>query len=240
MQGGAQKGQQLYCVCKRPYSETEFMICCDGCENWFHGRCVGVTESMAQSIDTYYCPDCQQNRGDEEEEAERVPPPPPPPPKEEKKVFIEPVKPGLRSPLSAPATPLEHKAATTPVVQPHSVTPPSGASRHKRKGAPVRAISKLTPTLPPPALPAPEILEREAAKFKTESFFPSTASISHSLLEISNSALTVRSAYIIPYAVTESVQSNPPDKKNPSAAATRTCLSRVSPDRGRRTGGQPR
>jgi hypothetical protein len=22
------------------------MICCDSCEDWFHGKCVGVTKSM--------------------------------------------------------------------------------------------------------------------------------------------------------------------------------------------------
>lgn len=162
------------------------MICCDGCENWFHGRCVGVTESMAQSIDTYYCPDCQQNRGDEEEaEREAMPPP-----KEEKKVFLEP-KPAIRSPASAPATPVEHKVAPTPPVQPHSVTPPSGASRHKRKNTPMRSISKMTSLLPPPALPAPEILEREAAKFKTESAY-TAASVSHSLLDMMSASAYLR------------------------------------------------
>jgi len=48
----------LYCVCRRPYDEREFMIGCDGCKNWFHGRCVGITPQQAETIDNYYCGDC--------------------------------------------------------------------------------------------------------------------------------------------------------------------------------------
>ncbi len=28
----------LYCLCRRPYQESEFMIECDVCKDWFHGR----------------------------------------------------------------------------------------------------------------------------------------------------------------------------------------------------------
>jgi hypothetical protein len=39
------------------------MICCDLCEDWFHGKCVGVTKSMGMlpvhclkhSDDIYFC-----------------------------------------------------------------------------------------------------------------------------------------------------------------------------------------
>jgi len=34
------------------------MIGCDGCKNWFHGRCVGITPQQAETIDNYYCSDC--------------------------------------------------------------------------------------------------------------------------------------------------------------------------------------
>ena len=30
----------LYCLCRRPYQESEFMIECDVCKDWFHGRYV--------------------------------------------------------------------------------------------------------------------------------------------------------------------------------------------------------
>jgi len=50
--------ETLYCICRRPYDDREFMIGCDGCKNWFHGRCVGITEVQAETIDNYYCADC--------------------------------------------------------------------------------------------------------------------------------------------------------------------------------------
>lgn len=28
----------LYCVCKTPYDDSQFMIQCDNCKDWFHGR----------------------------------------------------------------------------------------------------------------------------------------------------------------------------------------------------------
>jgi hypothetical protein len=36
---------RLWCICKKPHN-NRFMICCDSCEDWFHGKCVGVTKSM--------------------------------------------------------------------------------------------------------------------------------------------------------------------------------------------------
>lgn len=36
---------RLWCICKKPHN-NRFMICCDLCEDWFHGKCVGVTKSM--------------------------------------------------------------------------------------------------------------------------------------------------------------------------------------------------
>ena len=31
-------GSALYCICKSEYREDEFMIECDKCKDWFHGR----------------------------------------------------------------------------------------------------------------------------------------------------------------------------------------------------------
>ncbi|KAH6942435.1 hypothetical protein HPB50_005498 [Hyalomma asiaticum] len=42
-------------------SVFEFYICCDQCQDWFHGRCVGVLQSEADSIEEYICPTCQRN-----------------------------------------------------------------------------------------------------------------------------------------------------------------------------------
>ncbi|XP_040025977.2 CXXC-type zinc finger protein 1a [Gasterosteus aculeatus] len=48
----------LYCVCRKPEINC-FMIGCDCCTEWFHGRCVGVSEKAAKSIRVWFCPLCR-------------------------------------------------------------------------------------------------------------------------------------------------------------------------------------
>ncbi|RUO95497.1 hypothetical protein BC936DRAFT_143904, partial [Jimgerdemannia flammicorona] len=55
---GAGTDGELYCLCRTPYDPLRFMIGCDGCDQWFHGECVGVSESESELVDMYYCPDC--------------------------------------------------------------------------------------------------------------------------------------------------------------------------------------
>lgn len=38
--------EKLWCICKQPHDDR-FMICCDSCEDWFHGNCVGITKKQA-------------------------------------------------------------------------------------------------------------------------------------------------------------------------------------------------
>lgn len=57
----ARDTQELYCICRKPYDETQFYICCDKCQDWFHGRCVGILQCEAENIDEYICPNCQTN-----------------------------------------------------------------------------------------------------------------------------------------------------------------------------------
>uniref|UniRef100_G3NV03 Bromodomain PHD finger transcription factor n=1 Tax=Gasterosteus aculeatus aculeatus TaxID=481459 RepID=G3NV03_GASAC len=51
--------EELYCICRTPYDESQFYIGCDRCQNWYHGRCVGILQSEATHIDVYVCPQCQ-------------------------------------------------------------------------------------------------------------------------------------------------------------------------------------
>lgn len=45
----------LFCVCRKPDDHT-VMIACDGpCQDWFHGRCVGINEKDGNLIDKYIC-----------------------------------------------------------------------------------------------------------------------------------------------------------------------------------------
>lgn len=55
----SKKDSKIYCICKTPYDESKFYIGCDRCQNWFHGRCVGILQSEADLIDEYVCPECQ-------------------------------------------------------------------------------------------------------------------------------------------------------------------------------------
>ncbi|KAH3710291.1 hypothetical protein DPMN_069766 [Dreissena polymorpha] len=48
----------VYCMCMG-IDDGSFMIACDVCEDWFHGRCVGVKEEQGEEIDLYTCPWCR-------------------------------------------------------------------------------------------------------------------------------------------------------------------------------------
>lgn len=36
---------------------------CDGCKEWYHGRCVNITPQETEQMDTYTCPHCQLSPG---------------------------------------------------------------------------------------------------------------------------------------------------------------------------------
>uniref|UniRef100_A0AAY4EC93 PHD-type domain-containing protein n=1 Tax=Denticeps clupeoides TaxID=299321 RepID=A0AAY4EC93_9TELE len=56
----------LYCICRQKHNKR-FMICCDRCEEWFHGDCVGITEArgrlMERNGEDYICPKCNGQKG---------------------------------------------------------------------------------------------------------------------------------------------------------------------------------
>ncbi|EPB77300.1 Bromodomain protein [Ancylostoma ceylanicum] len=56
----ARQEQELYCTCRTPYSDSEFYVGCEGCEGWFHPRCVGITQEEAEAMDEYLCPNCTE------------------------------------------------------------------------------------------------------------------------------------------------------------------------------------
>ncbi|XP_013407675.1 nucleosome-remodeling factor subunit BPTF [Lingula anatina] len=56
--------EELYCICRTPYDETQLYIGCDRCQDWFHGSCVGISKSEADMLSTYICPNCQQKSTD--------------------------------------------------------------------------------------------------------------------------------------------------------------------------------
>ncbi|KAF9293859.1 hypothetical protein BGZ74_011524, partial [Mortierella antarctica] len=54
--------KDVYCICRGPYDGVEFMIACDRCEEWFHGRCIGLKPQDAKKSNHYYCETCQKIR----------------------------------------------------------------------------------------------------------------------------------------------------------------------------------
>ncbi|KAJ3051852.1 hypothetical protein HK097_007141 [Rhizophlyctis rosea] len=62
---------QLYCICRTGHDGEEFMVACDGCEEWFHGRCVGVTPAIALERE-YFCDKCKggKSEGDNDSDSD--------------------------------------------------------------------------------------------------------------------------------------------------------------------------
>lgn len=45
------------------------MICCDTCEDWFHGKCVGITKALGEQMEVrgveWNCPPCRKKKSEE-------------------------------------------------------------------------------------------------------------------------------------------------------------------------------
>lgn len=58
-----QSEEDVYCDCKRPYSQGELMFKCEGfCEGWYHPECLKMkpdeVERQRVSQERWYCPSC--------------------------------------------------------------------------------------------------------------------------------------------------------------------------------------
>lgn len=49
-----------YCICKQEEEADSdgFMVQCDFCLDWFHGRCVRISREEAVTVPKYMCPIC--------------------------------------------------------------------------------------------------------------------------------------------------------------------------------------
>ncbi|XP_058120398.1 uncharacterized protein LOC131294606 [Anopheles ziemanni] len=61
---------RLWCICRQPHN-NRFMICCDSCEDWFHGKCVNITKAMGQQMEQdgieWTCPNCLKKKQDRQQ-----------------------------------------------------------------------------------------------------------------------------------------------------------------------------
>ena len=48
---------KLYCFCRKP-DDGSLMICCDKCNEWYHGVCVGITQTEGLENRKWFCPLC--------------------------------------------------------------------------------------------------------------------------------------------------------------------------------------
>ncbi|XP_027085783.1 chromatin remodeling protein EBS-like [Coffea eugenioides] len=48
----------VYCKCEMPYNPDDLMVQCDGCKDWFHPDCVGMSIEQAKQLDMFVCSDC--------------------------------------------------------------------------------------------------------------------------------------------------------------------------------------
>ncbi|KAL6866810.1 hypothetical protein J3F83DRAFT_741278 [Trichoderma novae-zelandiae] len=51
-----------YCLCRGP-DDHRWMICCERCEDWFHGECVHLSKDIGESlIEKFICPNCTSDK----------------------------------------------------------------------------------------------------------------------------------------------------------------------------------
>ncbi|KHO01387.1 Set1 complex component spp1 [Metarhizium album ARSEF 1941] len=51
-----------YCLCRGP-DDHRWMICCERCEDWFHGECINMNKEIGENlIEKFICPNCTAER----------------------------------------------------------------------------------------------------------------------------------------------------------------------------------
>lgn len=54
--------KDVNCICRK--GEDGLMIQYDGCDEWFHGECVSVTQEDADKMEQYICGLCLEDTND--------------------------------------------------------------------------------------------------------------------------------------------------------------------------------
>lgn len=51
--------EEVYCTCRKPDHGGELMISCDGCEEWFHFKCMRINQRHKELLNKFFCKFCQ-------------------------------------------------------------------------------------------------------------------------------------------------------------------------------------
>lgn len=56
--------EEIFCICRKPDLGGQLMIGCDGCDEWYHFKCMKINELYKNLISKFYCKFCQwQGKG---------------------------------------------------------------------------------------------------------------------------------------------------------------------------------
>jgi hypothetical protein len=50
---------ETHCICKSPLNPDYMYIQCEECEKWFHIQCVGLSSNEVETVEKWYCNDCE-------------------------------------------------------------------------------------------------------------------------------------------------------------------------------------
>ena len=51
---------EKYCICRKGDDSVNYMIICEKCKEWFHGKCLAMPKSVADNISNYFCLCCSR------------------------------------------------------------------------------------------------------------------------------------------------------------------------------------
>ncbi|KAI8009798.1 Chromatin remodeling protein EBS [Camellia lanceoleosa] len=51
----------VYCKCEMPYNPDDLMVQCEGCKDWFHPSCMGMTIEEAKKLEHFMCAECSSD-----------------------------------------------------------------------------------------------------------------------------------------------------------------------------------
>ncbi|CAA7054352.1 unnamed protein product [Microthlaspi erraticum] len=61
---------EVYCLCYQPHNPDVLMVECEKCNDWFHSKCIGMTDEEVKKMEHYFCSAC--NSRDEEVNGDEV------------------------------------------------------------------------------------------------------------------------------------------------------------------------